>query len=235
MKWISLWTAILIVVIVVLAGSAMAGPNIWANGTITLAANSRTNTQAVGLYNITGQEWAKVTGFRAFNDGLATGTITLACTDLGASDTLATLTLSPDEVDEYNCNAVEFATSSTANSLLTYGHTYAMTVTTNEIVTTLTTFSLTTTTNVLIGYDGTAPVTNSIISYAVIPTETAITNLVRSYAVLPTQTVITNAMTTYSGAPTTNYTASARDLLITVVMETATNVAQDIDWCIYGE
>jgi len=190
---------------IAVASPAIAGENIYANGTITLAANVRTNTQTVGLYNNSGQEWGLVRGFRAYFDADAgvTGTVTVACTDLYGTNTLLTLVMTNDTVRYANVMAEEYSSSSSASTLLTYGNSYALMVITNT----------------LIGYDGSAAVTNEILTYAIVPT----------------QTITTNTLTTVSTAPSSGSSVACRSILVTLTTSAASTNAQSLSWGIFAE
>lgn len=86
---LTILAALLVAVAPVLAG----GANILANGTIDIAATATpsTNTQNVGVYNNTGNEWGLVYGFRVANGTDFPVTNVLSCVDLGGSATVATV------------------------------------------------------------------------------------------------------------------------------------------------
>ncbi len=85
MKKISyaLLTAAIIAIIAILAVPANAGPNIYANGILTIASGSTSAVETVSLSNITGQEWGEILGWRCALQGQdrSTGTVVITCSD----------------------------------------------------------------------------------------------------------------------------------------------------------
>lgn len=76
-------TAILTILAVLALASipALAGPNILANGNVTLAAGGTNATDTIGLYNIDGQEWSEIYGFRIYNASTNAVNVQITCED----------------------------------------------------------------------------------------------------------------------------------------------------------
>ncbi len=71
-----------------LAIPAIAGENIYANGTITIAAGATAGTNLVELRNISGQEWGEIAAFRFYNGSGTQAYVRVTCTDPTAATTL---------------------------------------------------------------------------------------------------------------------------------------------------
>jgi hypothetical protein len=100
-KTAALVTAVIIALVALTVPQAQAG-TIYANGTVTLAAGGTNATQAIGLYNITGQEWGEIVGFRLYNGSTNAVNVTVTCEDMAIPITVfqkdATVTNTPQHL-----------------------------------------------------------------------------------------------------------------------------------------
>lgn len=124
---------LLVLASLLLAVCATAAPNILASGEIEIAASATpsTNTQSVGLYSNTGQEWGQVMAIIVKNNSDFVTTTTVARVDLDDATTLATAVAAS--------NATTYAAAtvygSTANAVKVYSGTNDAAIFTNTVTT----------------------------------------------------------------------------------------------------
>lgn len=99
----ALITAAIIALFALAVPQAHAGDNILASGTVTLTAGSTNATEEIGLYNVDGQEWGEVVGFRLYNGSTNSVNIRVTCEDMDVPIELfvkdTTLTNEPAHLD----------------------------------------------------------------------------------------------------------------------------------------
>lgn len=74
--------AAILAAIMLMATQAIAGDNILANGTITIAAGDTAGSNLVELANITGQEWGEIAAFRYYNGSGTQSFVKVTCEDM---------------------------------------------------------------------------------------------------------------------------------------------------------
>lgn len=128
-KTITIALALLAVATIALAG----GGNILASGEIEIAACTAgsTNTQTVGLYNITGKEWGQVYAIVVKNNTDFPTVTTVSRTDLDDTTTLVSATATSGTTTY----AAATLYGSTANSVKVYSGTNDVAVFTNTVTT----------------------------------------------------------------------------------------------------
>jgi hypothetical protein len=101
-KTLSIATAAIIALVALAVSPAVAEETVLSSGEVTLTAGSTNATQTIGLYNIKGQEWGEIIGFRILNGATNVANVKVTCEDLAVPVTIfekdATGTNSPQHV-----------------------------------------------------------------------------------------------------------------------------------------